>query len=251
MERHINMKNILVCDDERDIVNAVKIHLSSLDGDPYAEGDIKIWGAADGHEALKIASEVELHLILLDVMMPNIDGISVLTKLRETSNVPVILLTAKSEDEDKVRGLNAGADDYVTKPFSPAELKARVRSQLRRYLKLGGHGMRAPEEAVLTVGGIELDERSKSVTVDGEAVSLTPTEYEILRLLMVHRGKVFSPREIYEEVWGGAYLGSDNNVAVHIRHLREKVEIDPAEPRYLKVIWGQGYRIDDAARDNR
>ncbi len=251
MERHINMKNILVCDDERDIVNAVKIHLSSPDGDPYAEGDVKIWGAADGHEALKIASEVELHLILLDVMMPDIDGISVLTKLRETSNVPVILLTAKSEDEDKVRGLNAGADDYVTKPFSPAELKARVRSQLRRYLKLGGHGMRAPEEAVLTVGGIELDERSKSVTVDGEAVSLTPTEYEILRLLMVHRGKVFSPREIYEEVWGGAYLGSDNNVAVHIRHLREKVEIDPAEPRYLKVIWGQGYRIDDAARDNR
>ncbi len=247
------MINILVCDDERDIVNAVKLRLTAPGADPFAgpglEAEVKVFGTTYGREALRIASGTELHLILLDIMMPDIDGISVLTKLRETSNVPVILLTAKSEDEDKVLGLNAGADDYVTKPFSPSELKARVRSQLRRYLTLGGQKER--DVPVLTVGGIELDERSKSVTVDGDEVSLTPTEFEILRLLMNSPGKVFSPREIYEEVWGDAYLGSDNNVAVHIRHLREKVEIDPAEPRYLKVVWGQGYRIDDAARRTR
>ena len=227
------MNNILICDDEQDIVNALKIYLS----DPsYTRFE-----AHNGREALEIVNREDIHLILLDIMMPEMDGMEALAKLREDSNIPVIFLTAKSEDTDKILGLNVGADDYITKPFSPLEVTARVKSQLRRYLQLGGHRER---EDVYTVGGIELDDRAKLVTTDGEPVSLTPTQYEILRLLITHPGKVFSPREIYESVWQDAFIGSDNTVAVHIRHLREKLEINPGEPRYLKVVWGQGYKID-------
>jgi DNA-binding response OmpR family regulator len=184
----------------------------------------------------------DVHLCLLDIMMPEMDGIRALSMIREISNVPVIFLTAKSEDTDKILGLNLGADDYITKPFSPLEVTARVRSQLRRYLMLGA---REKEPEVRTVGGIELDDRAKSVTCDGEPVSLTPIEYEILKLLITHPGQVFSPKAIYEQVWHDVPLGSDNTVAVHIRHLREKLEINPAEPRYLKVVWGQGYKMED------
>ena len=231
------MYNILICDDEQDIVNALKIYLS----DPnYA-----LFEAHTGAEALDVLAREDIHLVLLDIMMPELDGISALAKLRETSNVPVILLTAKSEDTDKILGLNVGADDYVTKPFSPVEVAARVRSQLRRYFQLGGGSVR-PE--TLTLGGIQMDDREKAVTVDGEPVSLTPTEYDILKLLMEHPGQVFSPREIYRKVWRDAPLGSENTVAVHIRHLREKIEIDPAEPRYLKVVWGQGYKLEKGMR---
>lgn len=226
------MYNILICDDERDIRNALRIYLSS---EGYA-----VYEAENGAEALRVAEREDIHLVLMDIMMPSMDGITAMTKLREQSNVPVILLTAKSEDTDKVLGLNVGADDYVTKPFNPIELLARVRSQLRRYLNLGGGQVRA---SVLAVGGIALDDDAKSVTVDGEAVSLTPREYDILKLLMQNIGTVFSPREIYRRVWGEEPYGAENAVAVHIRHLREKVEIDPAEPRYIKVVWGQGYKM--------
>ena len=183
----------------------------------------------------------DIHLILMDIMMPEMDGISAMVKIRESCNVPVILLTAKSEDMDKILGLNAGADDYITKPFNPIEVGARVRSQLRRYFKLGG-GELKPE--VLVNGGIEVNDRSKQVAVDGVTVSLTPKEYEILKLLMENPGKVYSPREIYQEVWKEKPFGSENTVAVHIRHLREKLEINPAEPRYLKVVFGQGYKME-------
>ena len=228
------MYNILLCDDERDIVNALKIYLN----DP----EYRIFTASNGKEALNLLRREDVHLVLLDIMMPELDGIRALSELREFSNVPVIFLTAKSEDTDKILGLNLGADDYITKPFSPLEVTARVRSQLRRYLLLGGR-KREPETSV--VGGIELDDRAKSVTCDGEPVNLTPIEYDILRLLITHPGQVFSPREIYEQVWHDIPLGSDNTVAVHIRHLREKLEINPAEPRYLKVVWGQGYKMED------
>ncbi|MBE6725901.1 MAG: response regulator transcription factor [Ruminococcaceae bacterium] len=228
------MYNILVCDDEWDIVNALKIYLN----DP----EYSVLAAYNGEEALEVLRREDVHLCLLDIMMPGLDGIRTLSKIREFSNVPVIFLTAKSEDTDKILGLNLGADDYVTKPFSPLEVTARVRSQLRRYLLLGGRE-REPETSV--VGGIELDDRAKSVTCDGEPVSLTPIEYEILKLLITHPGQVFSPKEIYEQVWHDIPLGSDNTVAVHIRHLREKLEINPAEPRYLKVVWGQGYKMED------
>ena len=227
------MYNILICDDERDIVNALKIYL--------ADPNYTLFEAHTGAEALDILDREDIHLVLLDIMMPEMDGITALAKLRQVSNVPVILLTAKSEDTDKILGLNVGADDYVTKPFNPVEVAARVRSQLRRYFQLGGGTVR-PE--VLTLGGIQLDDREKAVTVDGDAVSLTPTEYDILKLLMEHPGQVFSPREIYRRVWRDAPFGSENTVAVHIRHLREKIEIDPAEPRYLKVVWGQGYKLE-------
>ena len=227
------MYNILICDDERDIVNALKIYL--------ADPNYTLFEAHTGAEALDILDREDIHLVLLDIMMPEMDGITALAKLRQVSNVPVILLTAKSEDTDKILGLNVGADDYVTKPFNPVEVAARVRSQLRRYFQLGGGTVR-PE--VLTLGGIQLDDREKAVTVDGDAVSLTPTEYDILKLLMEHPGQVFSPREIYRRVWRDAPFGSENTVAVHIRHLREKLEIDPAEPRYLKVVWGQGYKLE-------
>ncbi|MBQ3287581.1 MAG: response regulator transcription factor [Firmicutes bacterium] len=231
------MYNILICDDEQDIVNALKIYL--------ADPDYRLLEAANGRQALEVAQREDLHLVLLDIMMPELDGISALAALRQISNVPVILLTAKSEDADKILGLNVGADDYITKPFNPLEVTARVRSQLRRYMQLGGGTVR-PE--CLTVGGIELDDLAKEVTADGEPVSLTPTEYEILKLLMTHPGRVFSPKEIYAQVWKDTPFGSDNTVAVHIRHLREKLEIDPAEPRYLKVVWGQGYKMEKAGR---
>ena len=227
------MKNILICDDEKDIVSALKIYLE-------AEG-YRTFSACNGKEALDILEREDVHLILLDVMMPVMDGISVLSKLRETSNVPVILLTAKSEDTDKVLGLNVGADDYVTKPFNPVELLARVRSQLRRYLQLGGGSL---QEQTLRLGGITLDDSSKTVSVDGEPVSLTPREYEILKLLMQNPGRVYHPKELYRKIWGEEPYGAESTVAVHIRHLREKIEIDPAEPRYLRAVWGQGYKME-------
>ena len=231
------MANILICDDEKDIVNALKIYLS----DP----DYTLFEAYDGEEALRILQENDIQLILLDIMMPKLDGISALARIREISNVPVILLTAKSEDSDKILGLNVGADDYVTKPFNPLEVTARVRSQLRRFLKLGS-GMQQPE--VLRIGGIELDDKAKKVLLDGEEISLTPKEFEILKLLMAEPGRVFSPKEIYREIWKERPIGSDNTVAVHIRHLREKIEIDPAEPRYIKVVFGQGYKMEGGNR---
>ena len=227
------MSDILICDDERDIVTALKIYLS-------AEG-YTIHTAANGQEALSIVREKPISLVLMDVMMPVMDGITALSKLREFSNIPVIMLTAKSEDADKVIGLGVGADDYMTKPFSPIELIARVKSQLRRYERLGGQ---TPKSGILSVGGIELDDEKKSVTVDGEPVRLTPIEYGILHLLMRAPGRVFASRKIYEEVWGESAFAGDGAVAVHVRHLREKIEIDPAHPRYIKVVWGQGYKID-------
>ena len=228
------MYNILICDDQPDIVSALKIYLKP-------EG-YKLYEAYTGLEALEIVQREEIHLVLLDIMMPRMDGIAATAKIREFSNVPIILLTAKSETEDKVLGLNVGADDYITKPFVPVEVLARVRSQLRRYAQLGSK----PEEDVgmLTIGTVTLDDRTKSVLVDGEQVAVTPTEYSILRLLMSNPGKVFSTKALYESVWQEAALGSEGAVAVHIRHLREKIEINPSEPRYLKVVWGQGYKME-------
>lgn len=227
------MYNILVCDDEKDIVSAVRIYLSS-------EG-YEVFTAFDGFEALEVIRREEIHLVLMDIMMPGMDGIEAMVKIREISNVPIILLTAKGEDTDKVLGLNVGADDYVTKPFNPAELQARVKSQLRRYMKLGG-GQEASGK--LCIGGIEMDDKSKEVTLDGEPVALTRTEYDILKLLMEHPGQVFSPNEIYNKVWKDVSFGTENTVAVHIRHLREKIEYDPANPRFLKVVWGRGYKME-------
>ena len=231
------MYQVLICDDEQDIINALKIYL--------AGPDITIFEANTGAQALEVLARQEIHLVLMDIMMPGMDGISAMAKIREHSNVPVILLTAKSEDADKVLGLTVGADDYITKPFHPAEVNARVRSQLRRYLQLGGAVQQAES---CTIGGIELNDLEKRVAVDGEPISLTPTEYDILKLLMTNPGRVYSPKEIYRMVWKDAPYGSDNTVAVHIRHLREKIEITPAEPRYLKVVWGQGYKFDKGAR---
>jgi len=227
------MPNILICDDERDIVNALKIYLS----DP----DYTLFTAFTGLEAIACMEREEIHLILMDIMMPGLDGIAAMAKIRESSNIPIILLTAKSEDTDIILGLNVGADDYITKPFNPLEVNARVRSQLRRYLKLGCGAQRT--EAIV-IGGIELNDAAKSVTVDGAPVSLTRTEYEILKLLMTNPGKVYAPREIYQLVWKEKPYGTDNTVAVHIRHLREKIEIDPAQPRYVKVVFGQGYLME-------
>ena len=229
------MYNILVCDDEKDIVSALKIYLTA---DGY-----QIYEAYNGKEALEIIKNQEIHLVLMDIMMPEMDGISAMIKIREISNLPVILLTAKSEDTDKILGLTVGADDYVTKPFNPVEVQARVKSQLRRYMQLGGGSIKQDS---LVIGGIELDDRTKEVSLDGEKVSLTRTEYDILKLLMEHPGQVFSPNQIYEKVWNDNPFGTENTVAVHIRHLREKIEINPAEPRYLKVVWGRGYKIEDS-----
>ena len=229
------MYNILVCDDEKDIVSAIKIYLES---DGY-----KVFTAFNGKEALDAAAENEVHLILMDIMMPVMDGITAMVKLRESSNVPVILLTAKSEDTDKILGLNVGADDYITKPFNPVEMLARVRSQIRRYTKLGGNLVQSGDD-VLTVGGISLNDASKTVTVDGDDVSLTPTEYAILKLLMENRGRVMSQKEIYEKVRKELAFGAENTIAVHIRHLREKIEINPSEPRYIKVVWAHGYKFE-------
>ena len=226
--------NILICDDEQDIVSALKIYLE-------AEG-YRTFAAANGKEALELLDREDIHLVLLDIMMPVLDGVSALSKLREFSNVPVILLTAKSEDTDKVLGLNIGADDYITKPFNPVELLARVRSQLRRYLQLGGGAVR---ESVLSIGPISLDDGSKAVTLDGEPVNLTPREYDILKLLMQNPGRVFHPRDLYRKVWNEEPYGAESTVAVHIRHLREKLEIDPASPRYIRAVWGQGYKISE------
>lgn len=227
------MYNILVCDDENDILSAIKIYMES---DGY-----HVYEAHNGREALEIVNEKEVHLVLLDVMMPELDGIQALAEIRKISNVPVIMLTAKSEDTDKVLGLTIGADDYVTKPFNPVELQARVKSQIRRYMLLGSG---KSETNIIKIGGIEMDDQSKEVTLDGEHVNLTKTEYDILKLLMEHAGTVFSPNQIYEKVWKENSYGTENTVAVHIRHLREKIEYNPAEPRYLKVIWGRGYKME-------
>lgn len=229
------MYNILVCDDEKDIVSALEIYLTA---DGY-----QVFKAYNGREAVEVLQREEIHLVLMDIMMPEMNGISAMVKIRETSNVPVILLTAKSEDTDKILGLTVGADDYVTKPFNPVELQARVKSQLRRYMQLGGGAIKEDTD-VLRIGGIELNDRTKEVTLDGEQVSLTRTEYDILKLLMENPGKVFSPNQIYKEVWKDNPYGTENTVAVHIRHLREKVEYNPAEPRFLKVVWGRGYKME-------
>lgn len=227
------MYHILICDDQPDIVNALRIYLSP---EGYA-----LHQASNGMEAVTLVQQEDIHLVLMDVMMPKMDGIAATAKIREFSNIPIILITAKSETEDVVLGLNAGADDYITKPFVPAEVLARVRSQLRRFSTLGSKPQEAEE---LRVGTIALNDSTKLATVDGNPVALTPIEYSILKLLMENPGKVYSTKALYEAVWQEAALGSEGAVAVHIRHLREKIEINPSEPRYLKVVWGQGYKIE-------
>lgn len=227
------MYNILICDDEKDIVSALKIYLTN---DEY-----ELFEAYNGRQALDVLEKNEIHLILLDIMMPELDGIQVLTKMRKTKNIPVIFLTAKSEDTDKILGLNLGADDYITKPFNPVELLARVKSQLRRYMVLGAANVKT---STLVIGDIELDDMAKCVKHMGEIVNLTPKEYGILRFLMEHPKQVFSPKQIYEQVWDDYAFGNQGTIAVHIRHLREKLEIDPDEPRHIKVVWGQGYKIE-------
>ena len=229
------MFNILVCDDDKEIVDAIDIYLSQ-------EG-YHILKAYDGLQAIEIMKKEEVHLILLDIMMPNLDGIRATRKIRETSSVPIIMLSAKSEDVDKILGLNIGADDYITKPFNPLELIARVKSQLRRYTQLGNLATEE-KEAVYVCGGLVVNDDLKTVTVDGEPVKLTPIEYNILVLLIKNQGKVFSIEQIYEIIWNEEAIGADNTVAVHIRHIREKIEINPREPRYLKVVWGIGYKIE-------
>lgn len=231
------MYRILICDDQKDIVNALKIYLTPEGYDLYE--------AYNGQEAVELCRKTPMDLILLDVMMPVMDGVTATAKIREFSNAPIILLTAKSETEDKVLGLNVGADDYITKPFVPVEVLARIRSQLRRYSRMDS---RTEDKETLTIGGISLDDRTKSVTVEGEPVSLTPTEHSILHLLMSNPGKVYSTKALYEAVWQEAALGSEGSVAVHIRHLREKIEINPSEPRYLKVMWGQGYKLEGESK---
>ena len=230
------MAKILICDDDADIVAALKIYLSNA--------DYELFTASTGREALDCIREEEIDLVLMDIMMPEMDGLAATARLREEFNIPVILLTAKSELSDKVLGLNVGADDYVTKPFDPVEVQARVRSHLRRYMRLGGRMEPEPKKDVITIGGVELDDAAKSVTVDGEPVSLTPIEYNILHLLMRNPNRVFSSAQIYELVWNENAIGSESSVAVHIRHLREKIEINPSDPRYIKVVWGQGYKME-------
>ena len=225
--------NILVVDDDREIVDSIAIFLS---GENYT-----VFKAYDGIEALDILTEKDVHLMILDIMMPKLDGIRTLMKLRESKNVPVILLSAKSEDADKILGLTAGADDYVTKPFNPSELVARVKSQLRRYTTLGSIGKQNNE---ISIEGLVLNTESKTVKVDGEDVRLTSTEYKILELLARNRGRLFSADDIYRNVWNEDNIVGDKTIAVHIRHIREKIEINPKEPRYLKVVWGIGYKID-------
>ncbi|RKI39058.1 DNA-binding response regulator [bacterium D16-51] len=228
------MYHILICDDEKDIVSAIEIYLK-------AEG-YKIFKAFTGKEALAIVRQEEIHLVLMDIMMPEMDGIQAMTELRKHSNVPVILLTAKSEDTDKVLGLTIGADDYITKPFNPVELLARVKSQIRRYMQLGSGQTQTDS---YSIGGISMDDRLKEVTLDQEPVSLTKIEYNILKFFLQHPGESFSPKEIYQNVWNDNPLGNERTVAVHIRHLREKLEYDPANPRYLKAVWGRGYKIEE------
>ncbi len=228
------MANILVCDDDREIVDAIEIYLKQ---DGY-----RIFKAYDGEQAMELLKKEEIHLLIMDIMMPRLDGIRATLKIREYSSIPIIMLSAKSEDTDKILGLNIGADDYITKPFNPLELAARVKSNLRRYTSLGS--LNPESKAVFQVGGLVINDDTKQVTVDGEAVKLTPIEYNILLLLMKNQGRVFSIDQIYESIWNENAIGADNTVAVHIRHIREKIEINPREPRYLKVVWGVGYKID-------
>ncbi len=229
------MINILICDDDKDIVHALEIYLT----DP----NYSFIKASNGAEAVEAVKNGDIQLCLMDVMMPVMDGITAMVKIREFSNVPIVLITAKGEDSDKILGLNVGADDYITKPFNPAEVVARVRSQLRRYIQLGS-GNTAVKSSVISIKGIELDDERKQLHVDGEEVSLTPKEFDILKLLMKSPGKVYSPREIYAEVWQDSPLDNESTVSVHIRHIREKIEINPAEPRYLKIVWGRGYKFE-------
>ena len=229
------MAKILVCDDDKEIVEAIEIYLTQ-DGHQVLE-------AYDGIEAVEILKKESVDLLIMDIMMPRMDGIRATLKIREKHNIPIIILSAKSEDVDKILGLNIGADDYITKPFNPLELVARVKSHLRRYMQLGSTTIKE-SEAIYTVGGLAINDDLKEVTVDGEQVKLTPIEYNILLLLVKHQGKVFSIDQIYENIWNENAVGVDNTVAVHIRHIREKIEINPKEPRYLKVVWGVGYKIE-------
>lgn len=228
------MANILVCDDDREIVDAIEIYLSQ---DGY-----KIYKAYDGEQAIQILDKEDIHLLIMDIMMPRLDGIRATLKIREYSSIPIIILSAKSEDTDKILGLNIGADDYICKPFNPLELVARVKSNLRRYTSLGS--LTGENKAIYQVGGLILNDDIKQVTVDDEPVKMTPIEYNILLLLMKNQGRVFSINQIYESIWNEDAIGADNTVTVHIRHIREKIEINPKEPRYLKVVWGVGYKID-------
>ena len=228
------MANILVCDDDKEIVDAIEIYLSQ---DGY-----QIFKAYDGEQAIELLKKEEIHLCIMDVMMPKLDGIRATLKIREYSSIPIIMLSAKSEDTDKILGLNIGADDYITKPFNPLELVARVKSNLRRYTSLGS--LNVENKAIYQVGGLVINDDTKQVTVDDEPVKMTPIEYNILLLLVKNQGRVFSIDQIYESIWNEDAIGADNTVAVHIRHIREKIEINPKEPRYLKVVWGVGYKID-------
>ncbi len=229
--------NILVCDDDKEIAGAIEIYLRN-------EG-YRVFKAYDGIQALEIARKETLHLIIMDIMMPNMDGVQATMKLREEQNIPIIMLSAKSEDYDKITGLNVGADDYVTKPFNPLELIARVKSQLRRYVRLGSlSGQSESRSDIYTTGGLVIDDGQKSVTLDGEQIPVTPTEYGILKFLTSNAGKVFSIEQIYEAVWNEPAYSAENTVAVHIRRIREKIEIDPKNPQYLKVVWGIGYKIE-------
>lgn len=228
------MANILVCDDDKEIVDAIEIYLSQ-------EG-YYIYKAYDGEQAISVLNKEDIHLLIMDIMMPRLDGIRATLKIREYSSIPIIMLSAKSEDTDKILGLNIGADDYITKPFNPLELVARVKSNLRRYTSLGS--LNIENTAIYQAGGLVINDDTKEVTVDGELVKMTPIEYNILLLLMKNQGRVFSINQIYESIWNEDAIGADNTVAVHIRHIREKIEINPREPRYLKVVWGVGYKID-------
>ncbi len=233
MERY----KILVCDDDKEIVEAIQVYLEQ---DGY-----QVLKAYDGVQALEIQQKEQIHLIIMDVMMPHMDGLEATMKLRKENRVPIILLSAKSEDKDKIRGLNLGADDYIVKPFSLMELKARVKSQLRRYMELGAFPQEVPENKhIYHTGGLWIDDERKQVTVDGEEVRLTPIDYKILLFLVQNAGKVFRINQIYESVWGSNAFDADNTVAVHIRRIREKIEINPKEPKYLKVVWGMGYRVE-------
>ncbi|MGN1205212.1 MAG: response regulator transcription factor [Lachnospiraceae bacterium] len=229
------MANILICDDDKEIVDAIEIYLKN-------EG-YRVFKAYDGEEAIRILKAEDIQLLIMDVMMPKLDGIHATLKIREYSSIPIIMLSAKTEDTDKILGLNVGADDYVSKPFNPLELMARVKSNLRRYTKLGNM-ISGEESNVYRIGGLTINDETKEVTVDGESVKLTPIEYSILLLLVKNPGRVYSIDQIYENIWNEAAIGADNTVAVHIRHIREKIEINPKEPRYLKVVWGVGYKVE-------
>lgn len=229
------MFRILVCDDDKEIVEAIEIYLTQ-------EG-YEVLKAYDGVQALEKLKSEKVDLLVIDVMMPRLDGVRATLKIRENNPLPIIILSAKSEDADKILGLNVGADDYVTKPFNPLELVARVKSQLRRYTQLGSSA-KVTEEKIFSTGGLSINDDLKKVTVDGERVKLTPTEYDILLFLVKNQGRVFSIQQIYEHIWNETAFGVDNTVAVHIRHIREKIEINPKEPRYLKVVWGVGYKVE-------